>query len=123
VGVWLAGVFWDRYGATSISAQAERTDSTPNGWEFGVTVGMAGGRGAAVAPRDKEEEVGGERGEGGGIRSLMGRAGMGWGGVRGQGQGLMQGRAGRQVRAVSDHILAGGEEVGRFLKQPEETEV
>ena len=88
MGVWLAGVFWDRYRATSISAQAERTDSTPNGWEFGVTVGMAGGRGAAVAPRDKEEEVGGERGEGGGIRSLMGRAG--W--VRGQGPGLMQGR-------------------------------
>jgi len=85
--------------------------------------GHGGGRGAAVAPRDKEEEVGGERGEGGGIRSLMGRAGMGWGGVRGQGQGLMQGRAGRQVRAVSDHILAGGEEVGRFLKQPEKTEV
>ena len=75
-----------------------------DGWEFGVTVGMAGGRGAAVAPRDKEEEGGGERGEGGGMRSLLGRAG-------------------RQVRAVSDHILAGGEDVGRFLKQPEEKEV
>ena len=30
-------------------------------------------------------------GEGGGIRSLMGRAGVGRGGVRGQGPGLMQG--------------------------------
>ena len=48
---WL---FWDRYGATSISAQAERTDSTPNGWEVRVTVGK-GGRGAVVAPRDQEE--------------------------------------------------------------------
>ena len=64
MGVWLAGVFWDRYRATSISAQAERTDSTPNGWDVRVTVGK-GRRGAVVAPRDQEEEVGGERGEGG----------------------------------------------------------
>ena len=60
VGVWLAGCF----GTGTISAQAERTDSTPNGWEVRVTVGK-GGRGAVVAPRDQEEEVGGERGEGG----------------------------------------------------------
>ena len=79
MGVWLAGVFWDRYGATSISAQAERTDSTPNGWEVGVTEGMAGGRGAVVAPRDQEEEVGGERGEGGELDRSWG--GLGWEGM------------------------------------------
>jgi len=71
------------------SVQAERTDSTPKGWEVGVAVGVAGGRGAVVAPRDQEEEVGGERGDGGGIRSLMRRAGVERDGVRGQGLGLI----------------------------------
>ena len=41
--------------------------------------GHGGGRGAAVAPRDKEEEVGGERGEEGELDRSWG--GLGWEGV------------------------------------------
>ena len=93
--VWLAGVFWDRYGATSISAQAERTDSTPNGGEFGVTVGMAGGEGQRLRRGTRRKRWGARGGRVGELDRSWG--GLGWegvgrGGVRGQGQGLMQGR-------------------------------
>ena len=80
MGVWLAGVFWDRYGATSISTQVERTDSTPNGWEVGVTVGMAGGERSSGCAEGQGGGGGGREGGGGGELDRS-WGGLGWEGV------------------------------------------
>ena len=55
MGVWLAGVFWDRI---HLGAGGEDGLDAERRGVWGDS-GHGGGRGAAVAPRDKEEEVGG----------------------------------------------------------------